>query len=146
MSDSKNNKNLITADCAKEMGRKGGIKSGETRRRKRDLREVADIILSMGLRGGEAEEFQNLAESAGKNITVWEALVLAQVKKGLKGDTRSFAELRDTAGYKPIERQEISAEVHEENDELAGILEILSDYKQDKTNTKKRGKKTKQDD
>lgn len=29
----------------REMGRKGGIKSGETRRRKRELRKLAKILL-----------------------------------------------------------------------------------------------------
>lgn len=52
-----NEKNLIPMDQrseseARECGRKGGVASGVARRRKRALREAADLYLSMPVRDG----------------------------------------------------------------------------------------------
>ena len=52
-----NEKNLIpmeqrSSSEAREMGRKGGIASGVARRRKRALREAADLYLSLPVRDG----------------------------------------------------------------------------------------------
>lgn len=52
-----NEKNLIPMDQrseseARELGQKGGIASGVARRRKRALREAADLYLSMPVRDG----------------------------------------------------------------------------------------------
>ena len=38
------------------MGRKGGIKSGEARRRKRDQEKMAKMLLQMLMEGPEAKE------------------------------------------------------------------------------------------
>lgn len=55
-----NNQNLIpnsarTREQLQEMGRKGGIKSGETRRRNRELRRFAKILF-------DGTDFSSLCE------------------------------------------------------------------------------------
>lgn len=47
-----NSRNLIpnserSPEELREMGRKGGIKSGETRRRQRELRKMMEVIMSL---------------------------------------------------------------------------------------------------
>lgn len=101
----------LTPEQLSENGRKGGIASGKARREKRALSELVQTIFEMNIRSGKPEEFQNLAESKGKNISVQEALVLAQVKKAMSGDTKAIEFLRDTAGQKPTDKQEIKTEI-----------------------------------
>lgn len=90
-----------------EEQKKGGIKSGEVRRQKKTMQEIAKYILSMSIQKGEknsVEDIQNLAELKGKNISVDEAILIKQVEKALKGDINSATFVRDTAGQKPIEQ------------------------------------------
>lgn len=100
-------KTELSKEEAKRLGKIGGIKSGEARRQKKTMQEIAKYILTMSLQNGEkhsVEEIQNLAEVKGKNISVDEAILLKQVEKALKGDINSATFVRDTAGQKPIEQ------------------------------------------
>ena len=124
----------LTHEDRVENGRKGGKKSGEVRRAKREMRELAKDILNMNIKAGTPQDFKNLAESKGKNISVAEALVLAQVKKGMSGDTKATKFILHQAGvYDEKEKAEIEAlkarangnNTEEKPDD--GFLEALSD-------------------
>lgn len=94
----------LTIEERREAGRKGGIKSGEVRRAKRNMRENLDLLLNMTLKKGQLndiEEIRSLAELKGLNIDVQTAILLAQVQKALKGSVMSAEFLRDTAGQRP---------------------------------------------
>ena len=116
----------VTAEECRANGRKGGIASGKARREKKEMRELIQDILAMNIRDGKAEDFKNLADSKGKNITVQQALVLSQVKKAMAGDTRAMEFLRDTAGEKPTDKQEIKTEVTSVG-KLDAILKAIND-------------------
>jgi len=81
--------------------------SGAARRRKRDMQQVLNAILDLPLKPGRLQQIRNLSEVKGKNITAEQAILLAQVNKALKGDTRAATFVRDTAGCKPTDRVEI---------------------------------------
>ena len=88
--------------------RKGGIASGEARRAKKGMQNIAKWILEMPLSNGEtAEEIKNFAEFAGKNITVEQAIMIKQLQKALKGDLQSATFVRDTSGQKPVDVQQV---------------------------------------
>ncbi len=76
-----------------EEAKKGAQKSAEVRRAKRDLRNAIEILLETDIKGKNGE----IKSGA-------EAIAIAQFQKALKGDTRAFEVLRDTAGQKPIEK------------------------------------------
>ena len=81
-----------TTEEARERGTKGGIASGKARRKRKAMKETLDALLSMTLKNDEAvnlDEIQSVASLKGKNITVQEAIVFAQIQKALKGDTRA---------------------------------------------------------
>ena len=80
----------------RELARKGGKASGEARRRKASMRERLEQILDMPVRKGKMEDFKNLEDASGKNMTVQDAVLLTTVKKALKGDMRAIDFLRDT--------------------------------------------------
>ena len=86
-----NEKNLIphnkrSKSEARENGRKGGIASGESRRKRKSLREQLEILLENG--------------------NTQESIAVALVEKAMSGDVRAFEVLRDTIGEKPVDKVE----------------------------------------
>ena len=90
-----NEDNLIptserSKDEVREIGRKGGIASGEARRRKKTLKEA--LIMALELEKG--------------NKTVQEIGVEALLQKFMSGDIQAFTTVRDTIGEKAPEKVE----------------------------------------
>ena len=111
-----NEQNLRTpsTDEARSMGKKGGIASGKARREKKMFRETLETILFMPMKTGESmdvEKIQNFASIKGQNISVQEAIMIAQVQKAMKGDTRAAEYIRDTVGQKPTDNMNMSLEL-----------------------------------
>ena len=78
---------------AVEAGQRGGIASGEARRRKRDIRLALEALLE-----------KDITDKKGNVMTTTEAIALKQIEKALKGDTKAFEVVRDTVGQKPTDR------------------------------------------
>lgn len=97
-----------SSEEAAESGRKGGIASGVARRQAKDLRNLALAILEMPIKEGDIDEITTLASVKGKNMTTSQAMILAQVRRAIEGDSKAFEVIRDTAGQKPIEKVEVS--------------------------------------
>ena len=76
-----------------EEQKKGGIASGEARRKKRDIRLAMEALLEKQYKGKD-----------GKQLTGAEAIALKQMEKALKGDAKAFELVRDTAGQKPVDK------------------------------------------
>lgn len=91
-----NTNNLIpnserTPEERKEIARKGGLKSGETKRRKANLRKAVKNIFEMDV---PDVEMKDTLESMGIDASIENALVIALVKKGLyDDDVRAISEL-----------------------------------------------------
>ena len=115
----------MTPEERREAGRKGGIASGEAKRRKKAMRERLEIILEMPLKAGknaDIEAIKNFAALKGKNITVQDAMMIAQIQKALRGDTNAAAFVRDTAGQNPSTKIEADVDMD---------LNIVVDYSDD---------------
>lgn len=85
----------------KAMTSKGGIASGKARREKKMFQEAV-------LNALKAKDTDGM--------TMLEKGVVAVIERMLKGDTKAFEVLRDTAGEKPTEK--VEASVTNENKEL----------------------------
>lgn len=99
------NLRTLTSDEAREIGRKGGKASAKARQEKKQMRETLELLLSMPLENASIDCLENIKgfkDLKGKNITVQDAIMIAQVQKALKGDIRAAEYIRDTAGQKPI--------------------------------------------
>lgn len=110
-----------TKEEQKEIARMGGIASGKVRREKKAMKDTLATLLAMPLKDGvshDIDEIKSIASLNGKNITVQEAIMLAQVKKAVKGDTKAAEFIRDSSGNKLKEGLEISGEI---NNPLAGL-------------------------
>lgn len=80
-------KPVRSKDEAKERGKKGGIASGEARRKKKTIRETLEMMLSGKLPDGATRQ---------------DAIVVALLEKALSGDVRAFEAIRDSIGEKPV--------------------------------------------
>lgn len=103
------------------IAKKGGIASGKARREKKLMRETLDILLSMPLKNGklaDVDDIRSFAAIKGKNISVQEAIMIAQVQKAMKGDTKAAEYVRDTIGQKPVDNVIMGGEV---NNPFAGL-------------------------
>ena len=105
----------------REIAKKGGIASGKARKEKKAMKDTLETLLKMPLEAGRAvdlEGIKSIAAIKGKNITVQEAIMLAQIKKAIKGDTKAAEYIRDTSGNKLKEGVEISGGI---NNPFAGL-------------------------
>lgn len=99
----------------REIARKGGIASGKARREKKAMKETLETLLKMPLKAGKAadlDEIKDIAALKGENITVQEAIMLAQIQKAMKGDTKAAEYVRDTSGNKLKEGVELSGGIN----------------------------------
>lgn len=116
---------ITTVEEAREKGRKGGQKSAESRRKKRAMAETMEIILTMPLKEGMVDDIESVTSNADidkRNVTVQDAIIAAQAKKAMKGDTRAAEFIRDLIGAK-VQVAETSP--------LDGIASVLSKYAED---------------
>ena len=104
----------MTKEELAECGRIGAKKSTETRRRKRQMKDALETLMNMPLKSAteaDLEQIRSMQELKGANITVGEAIALAQVQKALKGDTTAAQFIRDTSGQKPKDELDITGSV-----------------------------------
>lgn len=99
-----------TPEERQEIARKGGIASGEARRRRKSFSDVFETFLN-----GE------YADKKGKMASGAEVLGMKVIEKALKGDLKAFELIRDTVGEKPIDKVakvDITPEVRNEVEAL----------------------------
>ena len=98
-----NEKNLIPMDQrskseARELGRNGGIASGVSRRRKRSLKEAADLFLSMPVT--DTRTFNKMAK-AGIDVDDADyqmAVIVGLTMQAAKGDAKAAKVIVDLLG------------------------------------------------
>lgn len=89
------------------------------------MREVLDELLSMPLRKGALKEIESLADLAGPNgkinllngkvnVTVEQAMLLAQILQAINGNTKAATFLRDTAGQKILKDADEQADYEDD--------------------------------
>lgn len=97
---------------AKEMGKKGGIASGKARREKSDLKKQLQTWL----------ESDATTDKNGDQLTGAELMVKVAVKEMLKGNPKYWELIRDTAGYKPVDKVMVSEVDQSVIDEVESIV------------------------
>lgn len=92
-----NEQNLIPQahELTVEEASKGGKRSGEARRKKRQLRDALQELLD-----------RDYTDKNGNTADGTMILAAQLFKKAQKGDVRAWEVLRDTVGQKPVERIE----------------------------------------
>lgn len=91
-----------SADEARESGRKGGIASGEARRRKRTLKEIAEML---------ADEHIAMPQPDGttKDMTYDVALIQTMYRNAItKGDTQAAKFIANLFGEEQLAAQQVT--------------------------------------
>lgn len=104
--------NKLSEEEQREIRSKGGKASGEARRKKRDMREVAKAILEHAMNEAQIDEvLGNSKELLDGDKSVMAVLTARMVQEAGKGSYKHYETLRDTAGFKPKDEIDISADI-----------------------------------
>lgn len=85
-----------TMEERQEIGRVGGIKSGESKRRMKTFREELQQLLQM-----------EILNKNGEKISTQQNINSALILKAAKGDVRAYEVIRDTLGQRPKDEKEV---------------------------------------
>lgn len=128
-----NDQNLIkpkrdqTAEQRKAAASKAGKAAAKKRREKKQMQEIAKIVLHMPFEGTDAQlddlEGLSFEDYPDRKLTVSEISILKVAKKAMRGDIAAIQFLRDTAGEKPVEQIEVSADIGAACDEIGRLIE-----------------------
>ena len=119
-----NNKNLEgkgfdsrTTEEQREIARQGGIASGKARREKADLKKQLLLFL----------ESQATTDKHGEPLTGAELMVKVAVKEMTKGNPKYWELIRDTAGFKPVDKLVVAEVDQGVIDEIESMVEDVND-------------------
>ena len=97
-----------TGEQQVETARRGGIASGEARRRKKTMKETAKMLLDMEIPDA-AKELKVKLKVMGiseEDFTYQSAVMVGILNQAMKGNTKAAAFLRDTVGENPLMMEE----------------------------------------
>ena len=95
MANNENLKPVRTKNEARERGRNGGKKSGEVRRRKADFRKTLNLLLTAEI---DSPEWTPVLEALGLESTLESAMLAAQIKEAMNGNTKAAYFVAQYAG------------------------------------------------
>lgn len=120
MANEQNLKPVQTKDEARERGRNGGIKSGEARRKKRDMKAELLLILDIPIK-----------DKKGHKVPPRRAISLTLLKRALDGDLKAIKLILEIIGELPKDNNFPIAD----DSIRAGYLEALKGMYADKMGT-----------
>lgn len=113
---------------ARELGRKGGIASGETRRRKRTMKEQFDLLLSLPVKpnGKIGQKIKEVADDLGIPVEELDnqmAMCLNMFSASMsKKPEQAFASIQQTIGEAPVKEFKITNNTDETIKEVEEYL------------------------
>lgn len=119
MSGIDNLKPIQSVEEAKEKGRKGGIASGETRRKKKSWAQQIELLMSLPVKQTKTKEALSqlgIEDNEQNNLM---AMNVAMYQQALKGNVSAFNSLRDTSGNN---YQDVLMEGNENKEEIYVVM------------------------
>ena len=108
---------------AQEWGRRGGIASGQARRQKKAMRELAENLLNATIKDEAYLERMKDMGFKTKGLKMSEGMIIGQILKAMEGDPRCFKEILELVEPK----DEIKTTEVEDLSPLAELLKIGDD-------------------
>ena len=96
---------------SREEAKKGGIRSGEVRREKANLKKQLQLFLE-----------EDIKDKHGNVMTGAEMMVKVAVKEMSKGNPKFWELIRDTAGFKPIDKIQVTEIDQQAIDEVEAMV------------------------
>ena len=118
------NLRVPTSDEAREIGKKGGIASGKARREKADLRRQMQIWL----------ESDVTTDKHGNPMSGAQLMAAIAAREAAKGNAKFWELIRDTAGYKPVDKvmiADVDQNVIDDIERIVSESEDAADYPKD---------------
>lgn len=112
---------------ARECGRKGGIASGEARRRKKTAKEAVRTLLALGVTDDKAKQKLKQLGIDDEDMTNVMAASVAVLGRAMKGDYKAYNSLLEVAGEK-VQEVKINVPVDD-------AVKEMEDYFAEKANT-----------
>lgn len=88
----------INKNNASDYGKIGGKKSGEVRRKKRDMKNAMKLLLDLGVASPKTQAQMKALGISERDMTNQMAILLAMMNSAMKGDIKAAEFIRDTAG------------------------------------------------
>ena len=104
----------------KELRAYAGKKSGESKRKKKMMREILDYYLYLPMKNGKINPPKSLEEVKGSNVEVLSAMLIVQIKKALQGDTKAFNSVMN------VMRDSVNINVEVEDSSSKVLMDTLS--------------------
>lgn len=110
-----NDQNLRPSEykLSQEEAKRGGINSGKARREKADLKKQLQLFLEM----------EATTDKHGEPLTGAELMVKVAVKEMTKGNPKYWELIRDTAGFKPVDKLVVAEVDQNVIDEIESMVE-----------------------
>ena len=102
--------NRLTEEEQRELAKKGGNASVESRRRKRTLREMVEIFGELGVSDKTRKMMKEL-DIPEDLMTRKMQPVVALYNKAGKGDVAAFNAIRDITGEKPVDETKVTGNI-----------------------------------
>lgn len=104
-----NEQNLVpqserTKDEQREIARKGGQASGAARRRKKNMKAAAKMLLDMPVTSKELQQKMKLLGVPDGDSSYQMAVMVAMLNQAMKGNVKASYFLRDTIGESPSDQ------------------------------------------
>ena len=101
----------------KAISSKGGINSGISKRKKRDMREQMKCLLELTYSKDKANEIlEGNIDLLEGDYSVSNVLNLKMIQEAAEGNGKAYEIVRDTAGYKPAEQVQMVADIMTDQD------------------------------
>ena len=127
---------------AKKNGKKGGVASGEARRRKRDMRECLAEISKLPAPESVTKAFKKQGLDVPEGMTYYEALTYSMMMRGLSGDSKMVSLIMDVMGERnsdKLREKELTLKEKElskgKSDALEKLDSIIQGLKDNAVNT-----------
>lgn len=100
-----------TKEEQKEIATKGGIASGEARRKKKLIKEQLELLLSLPLKDKNVQRKIEALGVDSDNIDNQMAMIIGIWQKAIKGDVNAFNSIQASVGEAPVTKQEITGNI-----------------------------------
>lgn len=99
-----NEQNLRPSEykLSQEEAKKGGIASGEARRKKRDLRNALEMLLESSVNVTDKQSGEII------QMTGTQAVTRKLFEQAMKGNVKAFKTIRETVGQDPVQKIEMA--------------------------------------
>lgn len=105
-----------TKEERQRLGSIGGLKAKENREQKKNINELAKAMLEQTMTEKQIQTIMGNDTNVLLDNSVASVMLGAMIKSALNGSFKAFESVRDTAGYRPKDVHEISADIMTDSD------------------------------